>query len=121
VDGDDLDALAERFHDAHERRYGYAMPEEPVELVALRLVAIEPVVKPPLREAAGRGDAVCSRREVHIEGEWRTVDVLGRDRMGSGSTVVGPAIVEFAEATCLVRPGWRGEVDPAGTLVLERD
>ncbi|WP_028061307.1 hydantoinase/oxoprolinase family protein [Candidatus Solirubrobacter pratensis] len=121
VDGDDLDALAERLHDAHERRYGYAMPEEPVELVALRLVAIEPVVKPPLREPTGRGDAVCSRREVHIEGEWRTVDVLGRDRMGSGSTVVGPAIVEFAEATCLVRPGWRGEVDPAGTLVLERD
>ena len=29
-------------------------------------------------------------------------------------------IVEFAEATCVVRPGWAGAVDDAGTLVLKR-
>jgi N-methylhydantoinase A len=40
--------------------------------------------------------------------------------MGTGSTVEGAAIVEFREATCVVRPGWGGEVDEAGTLVLER-
>ena len=28
--------------------------------------------------------------------------------MGRGSRVEGPAIVEFAEATCAVRPGWSG-------------
>ena len=43
-----------------------------------------------------------------------------RERMGAGSTVDGPAIVEFGEATCLVRPGWSGAVDDAGTLVLRR-
>ena len=31
-----------------------------------------------------------------------------------------PAIVELPGATCLVRPGWAGEPDAAGTLVLER-
>ena len=46
--------------------------------------------------------------------------MLDRGRMGRGSRVAGPAIVEFAEATCVVRPGWEGEVDAAGTLVLER-
>jgi N-methylhydantoinase A len=40
--------------------------------------------------------------------------------MFAGSEAVGPAIVEFREATCLVRPGWRGRVDPIGTLVLDR-
>ena len=30
----------------------------------------------------------------------------------------GPAVVEFAESTCLVRPGWQGTVDEVGTLVL---
>ncbi len=39
VEADDLDALADRFHAAHEQRYGYRMDEEPVELVNLRLVA----------------------------------------------------------------------------------
>ncbi len=40
--------------------------------------------------------------------------------MGAGAEVAGPAIVEFAEATCVVRPGWHGAMDEAGTLVLER-
>ena len=40
--------------------------------------------------------------------------------MGAGSKVEGPAIVEFPEATCVVRPEWRGDVDEVGTLVLER-
>jgi N-methylhydantoinase A len=40
--------------------------------------------------------------------------------MGRGSPVAGPAVVELAEATWLVRPGWRGSVDDVGTLVLSR-
>jgi len=35
--------------------------------------------------------------------------------------VPGPAVVEFPEATCLVRPGWSGVVDDFGTLVLTRE
>jgi N-methylhydantoinase A len=121
IEADDLDGLAKRFHGAHERRYGYAMRDEPVELVALRLVATVPVDKPELREDQPRGDALSGRREVNVEGEWSEVDVLDRAAMGRGSEVRGPAVVEFAEATCFVRPGWRGAVDDVGTLVLERE
>jgi hypothetical protein len=28
--------------------------------------------------------------------------------------------VEFDEATCVVRPGWRASTDDAGSLMLER-
>ena len=45
---------------------------------------------------------------------------MDRAALGRGSRVDGPAIVEFAEATCVVRPGWAGAIDPSGTLVLER-
>ena len=55
-----------------------------------------------------------------MAGDWAEIPVHGRDRMGAGSRVEGPAIVELREATCLVRPGWAGAVDEAGTLVLER-
>jgi N-methylhydantoinase A len=34
--------------------------------------------------------------------------------------VTGPAVVEFAETTCLVPPGWAGEADEQGILRLER-
>ena len=46
--------------------------------------------------------------------------MLDREGMGEGSEVEGPAIVEFKESTCVVRPGWRGAVDGVGTLVLEK-
>ena len=122
VDADDLPALAERFHAAHERRFGYAMRDEAVELVAVRVVATVAVPRPELHdEAAPGGDPVAGRRTAWFdEGGGVEVDVLDRARLGPGSTVRGPAVLELAEATCVVRPGWAGALDGAGTLVLER-
>jgi N-methylhydantoinase A len=124
VDADDLEAandLADRFHAAHEQRYGYRLDEEPVELVNVRVTGIVRRESPELREGDPPGDdPVRERRQASFDGEWAEVPVLDRSRMGRGSRVEGPAIVELAEATCVVRPGWAGEVDSAGTIVLER-
>ncbi len=117
---DATEKLETRFHAAHEGRYGYRMEDEPVELVNLRLVATVPVEKPKLDEPGPSGGAEAGRREANFDGEWREVPVLDREKMGKGSDVEGPAIVEFREATCVVRPGWKGAVDGVGNLVLER-
>jgi N-methylhydantoinase A len=116
----EVEKLEECLHAAHERRYGYRMDDEPVELVNMRLIATVPVEKPELDEPPVEGDAESGRREVNFDGEWIEVPVLDRERMGKGSEVEGPAIVEFKESTCVVRPGWRGAVDGVGTLVLEK-
>jgi N-methylhydantoinase A len=116
----EVEKLEERFHAAHERRYGYRMDDESVELVNIRLIATVPVEKPQLDESPVEGDAESGRRESNFDGEWIEVPVLDRERMGEGSEVEGPAIVEFKESTCVVRPGWRGVVDGVGTLVLEK-
>src|ERR671921_425175 len=108
VDADDLEKLAKRFHAAHERRYGYRMEEELVELVNLRLTATVPVEKPELREPEPEGDAETGHREANFDGEWQEVPILIRDRMGAGSEVEGPAVVGFAGSTCVVRPNWQG-------------
>ena len=120
VDADRPEELGELFHAAHEGRYGYKMEDEPVELVNLRLVATVPVEKPELKEPGPSGGAEPGRRGANFDGEWREVPVLDREVMGKGSAVEGPAIVEFREATCVVRPGWAGSVDGVGNLVLER-
>ena len=41
--------------------------------------------------------------------------------MGRGSRGGGTCVVEFSEATCVVRPGWSGVVDAVGTLMLTRE
>ena len=114
-------ALLEHFHSAHERRYGYRMLEEPVEMVNLRLTATVAVERPALTEDKSDGDPVVGRREVNLDGQWERIPVLDRSRMGIGSRVEGPAVVEFVGSTCLVRPGWIGRVDEAGNLILKRD
>lgn len=121
VEADEVEELESRFHAAHERRYGFRMEDEPVELVNVRLVASVRGDRPRLREQAPEGPASDRRcRQVNFGGDLVDVEVLARSRMGCGSRVEGPAIVEFPEATCLVRPGWSGEIDDVGTLVLER-
>ncbi len=121
VEADDFEELEARFHVAHERRYGYKMEDEAVELVNLRLIATVPVKKPGLKEPPAEGGAETGRRNANFDGEWLEVPVLDRDRMGEGSEVEGPTILEFKESTCVVRDGWGGAVDGVGTLVLKKE
>jgi N-methylhydantoinase A len=122
VAGDSPATLAAAFHTAHERRYGHRADDEPVEIVAVRLVATVPGEQPDIVEPAAPEPAPPpARRAALLDGGWADVDVRDRADLGRGSTVTGPAIVEFREATCLVRPGWRGTVDDIGTLVLTRE
>jgi N-methylhydantoinase A len=120
VGAEDLEGMASRFHAAHERRYAYRMEDEVVELVNLRLVATVPREEPELSEASSRRDGSPRRRPACVDGGWRELDVHDRGALGVGSELDGPAVVEFAESTLLVRPGWRATVDEIGTLNLER-
>jgi N-methylhydantoinase A len=120
VEAGDLEELPARFHAEHERRYGYRMEDEVVELVNLRLVATAPRDKPDLYGAAPRRGGDPSRRRARLDDGWQEVDVYERALLGVGSELQGPAVVEFAESTLLVRPGWRASVDEVGTLDLER-
>ncbi|HEX2810055.1 MAG TPA: hydantoinase/oxoprolinase family protein, partial [Kineosporiaceae bacterium] len=122
VDGGTPDALASAFHAAHQRRYGYRDDDEVVEVVAVRLIATVAGETPQIREAPVPGDRPATgRRPVLLDGGWHHAQVFDRAGMGAGSPVRGPAVVEFAEATCLVRPGWNGTVDEVGTLILRRE
>jgi N-methylhydantoinase A len=98
---------------AHEQRYGFRLDAD-VELVNRRLVAVVRRGRPALRASGVVGGGAGARR-AHLDGGWIDLPVVG-----PGSAVTGPAIVELPGATCLVRPGWAGETDAGGTLVLER-
>jgi N-methylhydantoinase A len=122
VPGSSAAELERAFHAEHERRYGYRIDDEPVQIVSLRLAATVPGAVPDLLEQQPRGTGAAVRqRRVLTEDGAVDAAVLDRGLMGAGSTIRGPAIVEFAESTCWVRPGWSGTVDHVGTLVLTRE
>jgi N-methylhydantoinase A len=120
VEAQDLEGLSTRFHAEHERRYGYRIEDEVVELVNLRLVATVARRKPDLQEAPPRRNATPTRRGASFDGRWREIEVWKRSDLGVGSELRGPAVVEFTESTLVVRPEWRARVDEVGTLNLER-
>jgi N-methylhydantoinase A len=112
--------LGEAFHRSHKERYGYRMDDQPVEVVSLRLAAFGSGTVPELGDEPSAQESEIGTRQGWFDGRWRPVPVHDRRLMGAGSRVSGPTILDFPEATCVVRAGWRGAVDEAGNLVLGR-
>jgi len=112
--------LATRFSAAHRRRYGFEMTDASVQIVSVRVTATVSVPKPPLARSEHADDAGPSTRSAHFDGVWYDVDVFRPGDLAVGTLIDGPVIVEFPEATCVVRPGWSARIDAAGALVLER-
>jgi N-methylhydantoinase A len=106
--------LAEDFALEHEARYGYRDHEGELELVTIRVAAVEPGPEPHPRGAAG--DELTEReRDARFDGTWVRTRVL-RGEPGAGVTAEGPCVFELPEATLVLPPGWTASVDEAGTI-----
>ena len=109
--------LRELFERAHEQRYGYRDPEGQIELVNVRVSAIEERAQATVPSTpAGRSER--GERRAMFDGSALETTVL-RGPAVPGESCTGPAVWELPEATAVVPPGWVGAVDEHGTLVLE--
>lgn len=118
----DVSQLVAAFHAAHRERYGYDQPEEPVELVTLRVRVEGPVPELPLENITGGGDAdaaTLATRPVVLDGDEVESRIVDRSRLGAGARLRGPAVVVGLDATCWVAPWQAGEVEEHGVLLLE--
>ena len=121
--GDAIAGIAQAFGREHERTYGHrAGPEEPVEIVSVRLVAqgIPDRPRVPERIQVDRGPAGEARtRRVYFGPEHGFIEtaVVGRGDLAGGRG--GPLIVEEYDATCVVTPGAQATLDPWGNIVVD--
>ena len=120
-----LHKTVERFHRKHEAVYGYAVKDEPVELVNVKLIAVGIIEKPRLRKKPLHGEkprkqAVIAKRKVFFEQDSGYVETLvyGRERLKAGNVIVGPAVVEQYDATTVVHPDWTASIDKFENIVL---
>jgi N-methylhydantoinase A len=124
---DTLTRAREKFDERHAQIHGHAAKERPVELVSYRLRVRVAVPKYQAREQAAPlalrplADAAKGTRAVHLDGKTSAqATVYERDRLDTGTTLTGPAIVEQFDATTFIPSGWTARVDGLRNMILEK-
>ena len=112
--------LGERFADDHERTYGHRAPDDPIEVVNLRLTATVPTAKsqfsylqPPTSQTLPQNRCCYFGKETG----WLEVPVFSREGLGTQSEN-GPFIVEEYDTTILVPPRCTARRDEWGNIVI---
>jgi N-methylhydantoinase A len=120
-----LSDLRNLFDATHQRRYGHSSPEEPVELVNIRLRAMGRLTKPglfELRETANGTQSVEEpqpRRVAHLGGEQVEVPVVERYQLRAGTEMTGPAIIIEDGCTTILPERYSLTVDEHGNMVID--
>ena len=118
----DMADLVERFHEAHQRRYGHMAQAEAVEIVNFQVTAVALIAKPAWKRFE-RTDAPAkpheARQAYFSAGDAREVPVFRRSTLAPGMLVEGPAIVEEQTSTTVLYPGQRAEVDEYLNVEIE--
>jgi N-methylhydantoinase A len=116
--------ISARFHDEHQRRYGYHHAGREIELVTLRLrVRLR---TPPLKVARQRmarkpslRAAPVERAPVFFHDRAVTTQVFERGDLVPGRSMRGPAVITEYSATTVIPAGKKFWVDAAENLIIK--
>ena len=117
--------LEEAFGREHEKTYGHrAGADEPVELVSIQVVGqgLRDAASVPERVRPSRAEpAPPPPRPAYFGRQrgWIETPVVRRSELSQPR--IGPLIVEEYDATCVIPPGARAELDAGGNIIIELD
>jgi N-methylhydantoinase A len=108
------------FDKLYEQRYAHHSPDEPVEMVNIRLTAVgqRPKLEFPKKRSAKR--SIPRRRLVHLGSAAKPVacPIYARDTLSAGTRIAGPALIEEHGTTTVIYAGDRCRVAPSGELII---
>ncbi|EGW40781.1 hydantoinase/oxoprolinase family protein [Desulfosporosinus sp. OT] len=124
--------LKKEFHQTHQKLYGYSQPEKPLELVNLRLLALEKeelssewkaqgaMFKDPSMndDAAKNSIPRIKQRSIYWRGSLQTMKVYPWQGLEVGGCIEGPALIQKEYTTILVEEHCQAKIDPAGNLSI---
>jgi N-methylhydantoinase A len=111
--------LEEAFGQEHEKTYGHrASADEPVELVSIQVVGqgVREGPSVPERVRPSRAEPVPPPPRRAYFGSWIETPVMRRSDLAQPRS--GPLIVEEYDATCVIPPGARAELDAGGNIII---
>jgi N-methylhydantoinase A len=126
----DKDNVIARFHDEHQRRYGYHHAGREIELVTLRLRArlrtpqagsqsqSKSAAARPRTERKPPRTAPAERAPVFFHDQAVTTPVFERGDLVPARPMKGPAVITEYSATTVIPPGKRFWVDASANLLI---
>jgi N-methylhydantoinase A len=116
--------IVAEFKACYARVFAHVPPVDEVELINLRLAAIETAADRPLRLARARAEVGATNARSHdvwdaSAAKWRRVTVVAREAVEAGQELIGPILVEEASATLLIPDGARARRDASGNIVVD--
>jgi N-methylhydantoinase A len=112
--------IRKAFDALYEQRYAHHSPDEPVEMVNVRLALVgkRPKLTFPKKRAGKR--PAPRRRPVYLGNADKPVScpVYARDTLPAGARIAGPALIEEHGTTTVLYAGDSCRVAPSGELII---
>ena len=116
--------FSQHFHQRHQSLYGYSNPQQPVEVVTVRVRGRGRF--PPLElsrfepeEERPQPEAVLQEKQLQLKGKPQPVRFYLRSRLRAGNRLKGPAVVVEYSSTTFIPAGFEAQVDAWLNLVVE--
>jgi N-methylhydantoinase A len=122
IENGEREKIRAAFDALYEHRYAHQSPDEPVEMVNIRLAAIgkRPTLRFPrlARRAAAKP---LRRRDVYLAASRTPIacPVYQRGDLGAGARIKGPALIEEHGTTTVLFGQDRCTVAPSGELIID--
>ena len=114
------ESLSMRFHEAHERRYGYSDLQRPVQLVTARITIRESRQLPLVGMTVQPAHRQVRFGKLLVGGTGRRLPIIDRSSLTPGAGQAGPVLVVQPDSATLIGIGWCGTAYSDGCLLLER-
>ncbi len=117
-----LAVLTDEFDRQHEQLFTFAHGKDH-EIVMIRAVvkaksSLTADLNQVDSKASDPADALIHTSKFYYEQTWHDSPIYAREKLGAGTVVSGPAIVQEMDSTTLVLPGHSATVDPVGNLLI---
>ena len=118
----DRKAVRTAFDELYEHRYAHHSPEEPVEIINIRLAALgkKPSINFP-RVPSGAKAVPVRKRKAYFGNGAGAVEcpVYKRQDLGAGAKFTGPALIQEHGTTTVMFAGDECTVAPTGELIIQ--
>ncbi|CAM4277929.1 hydantoinase/oxoprolinase family protein [Acinetobacter pragensis] len=118
----DIAALNDAFHIAHERDFTFGLPNVPIILMNIRLIAklSKPTLTLPKLQRDVQAIPQPNIKDAYFGSAWHPTQFHNGEHLPINARIEGPAVVQEATSTLVVPPGFTCVLDEYGNYLLNK-